>query len=80
MSATLEPKSDAINGGEFHQIHFDIDEDGILNLEIDAQCYGTHSSSFQMAMYAIGPDELERFGFDIISLAKKMREIDAKKD
>lgn len=73
----MEAKDGEHNGGEFHQIHFALDENNSLVLEIDAQCYGTHSTSFQMSVPCIGPDELERFGFDLINIAKEMRKKDS---
>lgn len=72
-AAVLEPAEGEINGGEHHYVAFDVDSNGILSLEVDAMCYGSHSTGFQMSLPSIGPDQLERFGLDLIALAKEMR-------
>jgi hypothetical protein len=77
MKATLEPNRHEINGGEHHQVEFTIDSDGYLKLEVDCGCYGTYSTSFDILLPSIGPDELERFASSLHVLVHEMRKNDA---
>jgi hypothetical protein len=79
-AAVLEPKEGEVNGGEHHYIAFDIDTDNVLSLEVDAMCYGAHSTFFSINLPAIGPDELERFGNTLVVLAAEMRKRDAARE
>jgi hypothetical protein len=76
--ATLSPGGEKLNGGEFHDIAFKLDEEGNLEMEVSACCYGTHATSFGMIMSEATADELERFAIDLTVLARKMRDIRAK--
>lgn len=72
MSAILEPKENSF--GDFQQVFVDIDGDGSIHIEIDAK-HNMGEYSFQMGLPMIGPNELEQFARDLLSLAKDMREV-----
>jgi hypothetical protein len=71
--ATLEPKDGEYNGGEYHSVNIDLDENGYPVLKIHGTCYGTHSYDTSVLMCAVGPDELDRFAKDLFKLADAMR-------
>jgi hypothetical protein len=75
--ATLEPKDGEINGGEYHSVKLELDEEGFLQLQVEGMCYGTHGFSFNMLLSSIEPDEVEKFGLDLTKLADEMRKKDA---
>lgn len=75
--AILEPKQTEIHGGEYHAVKIDLDENGYLQLKIDANCYGAHAYAFEMLLPCVGPDELERFTKELLTVVEEMRVKDA---
>lgn len=68
-------------GGEHHAIELQLladEEYNYFNLKVDSTCYGAHSSTFEMMLPQATPEEVERWAMDLMKVASKMREREAK--
>lgn len=70
-------------GGEHHAVEFQLladEEYTYFNLKVDASCYGSHSSTFEMMLPQATPEEVERWAMDLLRVAAKMKEREAKEE